>query len=195
MTTRRKRKGAKAMPLVVQTSDLGPRSQHENGKLVVDREATDPDRPNGTYIHRAMRHPNYVRMQKKGDITELQREACDAYAVLTEWRDGARWVNGQRVGGRSCAAYRGHPTMTQVQASARLTRAHAALGGDASALMVLFVAEDLPMGELARRRQEREEVTKGMVIAAIRRLAELWGMVPDEPKKSCLTKPQNSRHV
>lgn len=177
--SRRKRKGAKAMALVSSASDLGPKVQHENGRLAVDREATDPDRPNGTYIHRAMSNPGYVRMHKKGDITDLQREACDAYAILTERRDGARWVNGERVGGRTDPAYRGCPTMDQVQASARLTRAHAVLGNDASALMVLFVADDLPMAELAKRRKEREEITKGRVLAAIARLAEHWGMVPE----------------
>ena len=165
-----------------EVSDVGPLIQRQRGDLRVDF-AADPNNPNIT-IRRAMRNPRYNQMHGKREISDEEREACDAYAILTEARDGARWVNGEHVGGSSTnPAYRGHPTMTQVQASARLGRAHAALGGDASALLLLFVVENLPVVELATRRKEREEVTKGRLLAAIGRLAEHWGMV-EQPVKN-----------
>lgn len=172
----RKRRGRPERPEPREVSDVGPLIQRQRGDLKVDF-AADPANPNAT-IRRAMRNPRYNQMHLKREINDEEREACDAYAILIETRGGARWVNGEHVGGSSTnPAYRGHPTMTQVQASARIGRAHTAVGNDAAALLELFVVQNLPLVELAKRRKERDEVTKGRLLAAINRLAEHWGMI------------------
>lgn len=157
----------------VTPSDLGPLIQRERGDLIV-LDVADPERPNAPNIRRAERNPQYRRMWVKGDISDEQRNCCDRYERLTERRDGARWVNGERVGGSTTAAYRGHPSDMQVQASATLTTAHKALGNEAAGLIKLLIVDNLPMEEIARRIAQRPEVAKGRVIAAIIRLEEHW---------------------
>jgi hypothetical protein len=154
-------------------SDLGPVIQRDRGDLIV-LDVADPERPNAPNIRRAMRNPQYVRLWRKGDISDEQRNVCDRYEHLTERRDGARWVNGERVGGSVNPAYRGHPTSAQVQASATLTTAHKALGNEAAALVQMLVIANLPIEEIARRIVTRPEIAKGRVLAAIIRLEEHW---------------------
>ena len=157
----------------VTISDLGPLIQRERGDLIVV-DAPDPERPNAPDIRRAMRNPQYLRLWRKGDITDDQRNVCDRYSHLTERRDGARWVNGERVGGSTHPAYQGHPTAAQVQASASLTTAHKALGNEAAGLIQMLVIANLPIEEIARRKHTRPEIAKGRVLAAIIRLEEHW---------------------
>lgn len=154
-------------------SDLGPLIQRERGDLIV-LDVADPERPNAPNIRRAMRNPQYRKLWVKGDISDEQRNCCDRYQHLTETRDGAKWVNGERVGGSLHAAYRGHPTEAQVRASATLTTAHKALGNEAAALLKLLIEDNHPVEEIARRINARPEIAKGRVLAAIIRLEEHW---------------------
>jgi hypothetical protein len=153
-------------------SDLGPLIQRARGDLVVV-DATDPERPNAPPIRRAERNPHYAQWWKNGKISRDEYLACDKYGVLHEARDGARWRPDVAVrvsgGGAGCG-----PTMSMVQASAALTTAHRAIGLDGAALLSLFVVENHPIAEIARRRCEHQHVAAGRVLAAIRRLAEHW---------------------
>jgi hypothetical protein len=153
-------------------SDLGPLIQRERGDLVVV-DATDPERPNAPAIRRAERNPHYAQWWKNGAISRDEYLACDKYGVMQEAMRGARWRPDVAVrvsgGGAGCG-----PTMSMVQASAAITTAHKAIGLDGAALLFLFVVENHPIAEIARRRSEHQHVAKGRVMAAIRRLAEHW---------------------
>ena len=155
-------------------SDLGPIIQRERGDLVVV-DATDPERPASTPVRRAMRQPHYAAMHAKRTISDDQRNCCDRYAILHERLSGAVWTNGERIAGGGHGSTKGHPTLTQVQASATITTAHRWIGNDAAALLQLFVVANHPIAEVAKRRAEREEVCKGRILAAIIRLEEHWG--------------------
>lgn len=154
-------------------ADLGPSIRRQRGDVVVT-DAPDPDSPNRT-IRRGMAEPHYARLWRAGAITDDERNACDRYCYTSEAESGAMWRSGEHVGGVAPPWRRGHPTMTQVQASAALRHAHAAVGPDGTALLRLYVRDGLPLSEIGRRRGEREEVAKGRVLSAIRRLGEHWG--------------------
>lgn len=152
--------------------DHGPRVQHRNGRLeLVD--AADPDRPNVT-LRRARRVCHYNTAWRAGHLTDAEREACDRYAVLCEREEGAV----ERRDGPSVKAdpWSRTPPLSAVQAIASLRAAHQAVGNDGAALLRLYVRDNLPVDEIARRRDERREVTMGRTRAAITRLAEHWGM-------------------
>ncbi len=156
--------------------DYGPALRIKRGDVAVV-DAPDPGAPNRT-IRRAMHTPPYVALQRKGRLSSEEREACDRYAITCEAELGAKSQDGIAIASPPWA--RGHPAMSQVQASASLRNAHQAVGISGTILLRLFVRDCLPVAEIARRRAEREEITLGRIASAIRRLAEHWGMVDNE---------------
>lgn len=160
------------MSKIDRIADYGPAAQRHMREV---EEAPDPAQPNRTIL-RARKVPHYVTLWRKGCITEAGREACDRYAITSEAEKGARQQGGmERVDGPQPGG-RGHPTMGQVQASASLRNAHVVVGNDGAALLRLYVRDGHTMAAVAIRRHEREEVTKGRILAAITRLSEHWGM-------------------
>lgn len=154
--------------------DLGPRIQHKNGRLEVDGDATDPDRPNHATIKRARVKCHYDVLFFTGGLTKAEREAADRYAVTCEREAGAR----ERQDGPSqhSAPWSRAPALTAVQASASLRAVHAVVGTDGTALLRLYVRDNTSCAEIARRRAERQEMTMGRIRAALSRAAEHWGM-------------------
>ena len=169
----------RAAPLVV---DTGPTilMRDAKGKLrpalhprleVV--EAADPDAPNRT-ITRARVACHYDTAWRKGQISSAEREAADRYAITYDRSQGAQ----DRQGGPSTAAnpWERTPPLTALQAVASLTSAHKAMGNDAAALVKAYVALNQSAEAIAIKRHEDRKVTMGRIKAALRRLAEHWGM-------------------
>lgn len=162
-------------------SDLGSLVKRVDERLVIHpciavSYVPDPDSPNRT-IQRAERNPPYRQLWVKGGISDEQRNACDRYCHLHKQigSTGSGGV-GVRMGSTTNPAFRSlHPAELNLHASATLTTVHRAIGNDAAALLKLFVVEGQPIVEIARRRTERDDVTKGRVLAAITRLSEHWG--------------------
>ena len=174
MSNRRRKRAAKAMPLVVDMAgaDLGPVVQHERARLeVVD--AADPGAPSRT-IRRARVVCHYDAMWKAGTLGNPEREAADRYAVTCEREEGARDASGSACG--ASAPWSRTPALTAIQASASLRAAHEAVGSDGKALLRMYVRDNRPMKAIAEDRSEEREVCKGRILATLRRLAEHWGM-------------------
>jgi hypothetical protein len=167
----RRRKAGKVTlaPVVL---DHGPAAQHRAGRLeLVD--AADPDAPSRT-IRRARVVCIYDLAWRGGHITDAEREACDRYAVLCEREAGGR----DRVDGPTTRAdpWARAPAYTAIQAAASLRAVHAVVGPDGAALLRLYIRDNVPIPEIARRRGEERHLCTGRVRAAIRRLAEHWEM-------------------
>ena len=155
-----------------QVSDYGPRIQRSNGRVeVVD--AADPDKPSRT-IRRARARCHYDVAWKAGRLSDTEREAADRYAMTQERFQGAR----EHRNGPSPAnsPWMRTPPLTQLQASASLTDAHKAIGNDGAALLVMYVRDNHPVEEVARRRSENPTLCMGRIRATLSRLAEHWGM-------------------
>ena len=107
-------------------------------------------------------------------LSAAEREACDRYAILCEREAGAV----ERRDGPSTRPdpWSRTPALSAVQAAASLRAAHGAVGPDGAALLRLYVRDNLPGAEIAKRRRENEHVTLGRIRAAITRLAEHWKM-------------------
>ena len=144
-------------------ADTAERAEHE-----------DPDAP-GETVRVVRRVWAYDHLHRRGVICDGMREACDWWAVMAEAASGARWMNGE-LNGRTDPRFRGHPVLSQLQAQANLGRAKAVLGLYGSATLRLLVEENLQLDQIAARRKQRPEVTKGEVLATIRRLAEHRGI-------------------
>lgn len=165
----------------VDVPDYGPllrAGKHRVPVLVARGEAeiedgADPLHPNRTVL-RVRRVPHYDAWHRRGGITDAMREACDRYAVTCEHEAGARdrGQPGMPRGGRTDWA----PLMTQVQASASLRAAHEAVGRDGAALLRMYVRDNNPIEDIARRRRERDATTRALVRASIATLAWHWGM-------------------
>lgn len=167
---RRGRRKRHAQP--IEAADHGPANQHRTGRLeVVD--AADPDAPSRT-IRRARVVWHYDTAHRNGHLSDPEREACDRYLILCDREDGAQ----ERRDGPSvrAAPWNRAPALSAIQAAASLRAAHAAVGPDGAALLRLYVRDNLPADEIARRRNEGRDVITGRIRAAIRRLAEHWGM-------------------
>lgn len=153
-------------------NDHGPKIQHRNGALeVVD--AADPANPSRT-IRRARARCHYDAAWKAGRINDVEREAADRYAMTQERFAGAReHRDGPTTQSRP---WERTPALTQLQASASLTDAHKAIGNDGAALLVMYVRDNRPVEDIARRRNENPTLCMGRIRAALSRLAEHWGM-------------------
>lgn len=154
--------------------DLGQRIQHRNGHLEVDANATDPERPGHAAIKRSRRICHYDALWRAGGITSGEREAADRCAALYELEEGAR----ERQDGPSHhrAPWAVAPALTALQAVAALRVVHQVVGRDGTALLRLYVAKNLPVPEIAKRRGENRDQTMGRIKAALGRAAEHWGM-------------------
>jgi hypothetical protein len=171
MSNRKRARAAKsaARPAVV-LSDYGA----VLARVVVE-EVADPGQPNRT-IRRAQVVPLYVGWWKKGGISDEMREAADRYAITCEHEHGARDRGEIGMPSNRAPHTQGHPLMSQVQAAASLRAAHASIGPDACALLRLYVRDNLPLDDIARRRHERKEVTIIAVRGALGGLVSHWGM-------------------
>lgn len=165
----------------VDAPDYGPLvrvGKHRVPVLVARGEAevedgADPLHPNRTVL-RVRRVPHYDAWHRRGGITDGMREACDRYAITCEHEAGARdrGAPGMPRGGRRDW----HPLMTAVQASASLRAAHEAVGHDGAALLRLYVRDNTPIEEIARRRRERDAKTRALVRGSLEALAKHWGV-------------------
>lgn len=137
-------------------------------------DGADPDAPART-VRRARAVCHYDVAWKKGQITSEEREAADRYSFTCDREAGAK----DQPSGFIPASdpWSRTPPLTIMQAQASLGSAHAAVGGDATALLRLYVQHNVPAEEIARRRQEDRKVCMGRIKAALGRLAEHWGMV------------------
>lgn len=153
-------------------SDYGPKIQRDNGHVeVVD--AADPDSPART-IRRARARCHYDAAWRAGRISDAEREAADRYAHTQERFAGARE---HRDGPTTASSpWQRTPGLTQLQASASLTDAHKAIGNDGAALLVMYVRDNRPVEDIAKRRGENPTLCMGRVRAALSRLAEHWNM-------------------
>jgi hypothetical protein len=161
------------MPLVIEAHGL--QARYLRGDVaVVDHP--DPDNPKGVSVRGMRSRCNYDTLHARGGLSDAEREAADRYAVLCERELGAQDRSVASTAGRLPPWMQGHPAMTQVQASAALRGAHAAVGGDGTALLRLYVRDGLAAGEIGKRRKETEAATLGRIKATLLRLAEHWGM-------------------
>lgn len=153
-------------------SDYGPHIQRKNGRVeVVD--AADPDAPART-IRRARVVCHYDTAWKKGQISDVEREAADRYAQTHERFEGARERHDGPVS--MSRAWERTPPLTQLQASASLTTAHQVLGNDAAGILIMYVRRNWTCERIAQHRHEDRKLTMGRIRAALCRLAEHWGM-------------------
>ena len=194
-TASKKRKGKKLnhgpkisakLPSVIETHDLGMR--FVRGDVRMDAMATEPEDPNRK-ISRPMAVSAVDRLYDRGSISRAEHLAALKYQELREVEIGARWVGGESVG-RLAPWQKGHPAMTQVQASTTLRLAHKAIGGRARVLVELLVIENLNATALAvrfgpprqngqMRKPEDDRVVRGWIQAALNRLAEEFGLLED----------------
>ena len=144
------------------------------GEIVVERGPAEPGQPRPMRLRATCA---YDRLHARGGITDPQREAADRYATLREAETGARWRPSAPTGIRAPRnADAGHPILSQVQAAAHLRRVHETLGRQARAVLALLVVDNLPVKEIAERQRVGPDVAMGLVLAALTRLAEHWGM-------------------
>ena len=169
----------RAAPLVV---DTGPTilMRDAKGKLrpslhprleVVQK--ADPTAPNRT-ITQAQVACHYDTAWRKGQISSAEREAAHRYATTYERADGAQ----DRAEGPSASrnAWEHMPALTVLQASASITSANKALGCQAAALVYAYAVENRSSESIAKDLREDRKITMGRIKAALRRLAEHWGM-------------------
>jgi hypothetical protein len=119
---------------------------------------------------------HYDRLHARGGLTDAEREAADLYAVLLEQEAGSRDRPVIKVGGRTPPWLASHPNERQVIASAKLRKAHEAVGHYARALLRRFVEDNQPVNLIAVQMRMDERQCMGRVRGALTRLAELWGM-------------------
>jgi hypothetical protein len=152
--------------------DIGPLVRRQRGDVAVE-DRPDPDEPNRT-VRGAKARCHYDALHSRGGLSDAEREAADRYAVTSEMEAGARDRSGVAV--RVPPWQQGHPLLTQVQAAAQLRGVHAAVGSDGAALLRMYVRDNSPAGEIARRRHESEPAVIGRIKAALTRAAEHWAI-------------------
>jgi hypothetical protein len=127
-------------------------------------------------IRRARFVPLYDGWWKRGGIDDEMREAADRYAITCEAEAGARERGAAGMPGALAPWQKGSPAETAMIAIVSLRAAHYAVGAEGVALLRLYVRDNLPMGEIAKRRRERESNTVALVRGALKALATHWGM-------------------
>ena len=161
-----------AIPAVIEHQAL--QARWRRGEVVIERAPAEPGQPRSMRLRATCA---YDRLHARGGITDPQREAADRYAALREAETGARWRPSAPTGIRTPRyADSGHPIISQVQAAAQLRRVHEVLGRQARAVVALLVVDNLPVKEIAERHRVGPDIAMGMVLAALTRLAEHWGM-------------------
>jgi hypothetical protein len=118
---------------------------------------------------------HYHALWQRGTLDDGQREACDRYLMEAEAEAGAQDRPTVSTG-RTPPWQQGHLSDRQLHLASSLRRARAVMGTSGRLLCDLFIIENLPVRQIAERRQERQEVTMGQIKATLTRLAELWGM-------------------
>jgi hypothetical protein len=138
-------------------------------------DVADPAAPMAT-IRRARVKCGYDTLWRRGGLTDAEREAADRFAHTCDLAAGARDRPAAGMAGHREPWNQGHPAQTTLRATTSLRGVQVALGNDANALLLLYVRDNLPAGEIAARRKEREDCTLGRIKAALTRLSEHWGM-------------------
>ncbi len=176
-----KRTATPALPLAI--TDHSLETRYRRGELVVERNAADPDNPKAT-ITRARYMPVYDRLHSKRSISDGQREAADRYAVQHERMGGAKWVNGEMVGGGTPHWQRLPASEIQLDAATDIRLLHAALGTRMVLLARLLIIEDRLVTAMAGRLGVLPGPMMGEISGMLTRMLEHWNLDEDgSPKR------------
>lgn len=151
-------------------NDYGP---PEASGLRVIEEGADPENPNQT-TRRARVSCLYDTAWRKGHLTADERNACDRYAALVEAAGGACEDRGEYVGDRPAPHLRDGGMLTRVAAQAIVTDADVAVGICGQRMLRGFILANLPAEQIALSEGVNRHIAAGLVLAAVRRLAEHW---------------------
>ncbi len=184
---KRARSAAEALPSVV--TEHGLELRYSRGDVRVDHRAPEPEDPN-RFVSRPMAVSSVDRLYDRGTISRPEHLAALKYLELREIEIGANNVGGGENVGRLAPWQKGHPAMTQVQASTSLRHVHAVIGPRAKVLITLLIVDNLSSGQLAirfapprRPGQMRvpvdDRVVKGWIQAALNRMAEHFGLLEE----------------
>lgn len=172
---RRKQKQPKRAAALELAGDFGPKMSRDRGDVEIV-QAPDPDAPNRT-IKRARRVVVYDVLNRTGTISDEQREAADRYLVTAITAGGGTWRPGdatELLGGAHWQ--KSGPPERQLRAMSALRRANTALGPGACHLIQRLVLDNKDLAALAAYYSTNTQVVRGMVVAALTRLAEQYGI-------------------
>jgi hypothetical protein len=188
MTTTKQRKRGKRRPGVAPLPDVitstGLEFRYRRGDVEIEHVA-DPAQPNRT-VSRPMASA-VGRLRARRAITVHQANAADKYGELREIETGACWVGGEQNGARMPFWQKGHPSITQVQASASLRRIHEIVGPRGRLILGMLIVENMDVRSIAMahgrvdplsraKTPASEQLVKGWVDAVLTRLVEHFGL-------------------
>ena len=190
---KKRRRGKPASPAVPSVvTEHGLELRYARGDVAVEHRAPEVDDPN-RFVSRAMAVSSVDRLYDRGTISRPEHLAAQKYLELREIETGANNVGGGESVGRLAPWQKGHPAMTQVQASTSLRHVHAVIGPRAKVLVTLLIVDNLSSGQLALRFARLgstprhghppgpvdDRVVKGWIQAALNRMAEHFGLLEE----------------